>query len=802
MHGTFLSAQPDGRAEWNRPVASVWEYFHIEERQGGKITLRGAHGMYVSAQPDGSVQINRQSAPPNGWEEFSVELRDNDVVCMKSCHGKYLSAQQDGTAQWNRDHAPRGGWEDIQIIHLGASGDQASDAASRIQRHLNKGRSSTSASDEPIQLLEAVPGKPVRFKLNDPPNHNEAWVGIYPTGASDQDHGAPPRWKFIRDVDVNDVSLSNGDLAAGDWSIRVFSDGGYTLVERKEITIHSANKIHSSKAVSPARESIEILEAVAKKPVRFKINNPPTNHDAWVGIYPPNASDQDHGAENNRWKWLRNIDVNNVSFPKRAAGPWSIRVFSNGGHALHERKDFHVKPLEPVDPAVLESSRRSAFIALFIGMVLLAPSIPLFIAGLGEGLSEGMTSATMEIEDRDGQGDLGWGIYIEGSLVDFNSNGIYDHCENIFVNATHSGSWMSDPWTGYQSVNAPDETRQVFEPYCGPTDPAEQRHHEGRNLIKIGQACHGCMAGTTTITIQNQNGDGLSMWIQNEENREVLGMLIPGAIFMGIGAFTFVGALGTLLKMGFKSNAPSSSKRGAGTAMGVGITLFGMGLPLLIIGSISTGEGRLAMLIPGAVIFSIGSFILIISVTAIIRMGSIEGYSSVAGTGTADGASTGLEVLSFNHRQPVRFSITNPPGHNEAWVGLYPASADDRNHGDRWHYLRDIDVSNATFPGQEQGPWSLRLFSDGGYTLHQRVDFELRPSSKEEIWMKEAEFDGQRLNGLIPDHRNNFTKKVTTSKIVAQHKVGNTTRFDTDVATYLVYDHDLQTNSDSQNPFW
>ena len=802
MHGTFLSAQPDGRAEWNRSVASVWEYFHIEERQGGKITLRGAHGMYVSAQPDGSVQINRKSAPPNGWEEFSVELRDNDVVCMKSCHGKYLSAQQDGTAQWNRDHAPRGGWEDIQIIHSGASGDQASDAASRIQRHLNKGRSSTSASDEPIQLLEAVPGKPVRFRLNDPPNHNEAWVGIYPTGASDQDHGAPPRWKFIRDVDVNNVSLSNGELAAGDWSIRVFSDGGYTLVERKEITIHPANKIHSSKAVSPAGKSIEILEAVAKKPVRFRINNPPTNHDAWVGIYPPNASDQDHGAENNRWKWLRNIDVNNVSFPKRAAGPWSIRVFSNGGHALHARKDFDVRPAEPVDPAVLESSRRSAFIALVIGMVLLAPSIPLFIISLGEGLSEGTSSATLEIRDGDGQGDLGWGIYIEGSVVDFNSNGIFDHCENIIVNATHSGSWMSDPWTGYGTVNPPDERRQVFEDYCEQTDPVEQRQHEGRTLIKIGTACYGCMAGTTTITAQNPDGGEVLMWIQNEENKEILGLLIPSAIFMGIGGFIFTVSLIGLLSMGFKSNAPSSSKRGAGTAMGVGITLFIMGLPLLIIGSISTGEGRLAMLIPGAVIFSIGSFILFISVTAVIRMGSTEGYSSVAGTGTADGASTGLEVLSFNHRQPVRFSITNPPGHNEAWVGLYPASADDRDHGDRWHYLRDIDVSNATFPGQEQGPWSLRLFSDGGYTLHQRVDFELRPSSKEEIWMKEAEFDGQRLNGLIPDHRNNFTKKVTTSKIVAQHKVGNTTRFDTDVATYLVYDHDLQTNSDSQNPFW
>ncbi len=68
--------------------------------------------------------------------------------------------------------------------------------------------------------------------------------------------------------------------------------------------------------------------------------------------------------------------------------------------------------------------------------------------------------------------------------------------------------------------------------------------------------------------------------------------------------------------------------------------------------------------------------------------------------------------------------------------------------------------------------------------------------------MKEAEFDGQRLNGLIPDHRNNFTKKVTTSKIVAQQKVGTMTRYETDGTTYLVYDHDLENGSASQNSFW
>ena len=112
VHGKYLSAQPDGRAEWNR-VTSDWEFFELGERDGRKITLRSAHGKYVSAQPDGSVQINRDHAPPTGWEEFTVETRPgpntgdaHDFVNLKSVHGKYLSAQADGTAQWNRDHAP------------------------------------------------------------------------------------------------------------------------------------------------------------------------------------------------------------------------------------------------------------------------------------------------------------------------------------------------------------------------------------------------------------------------------------------------------------------------------------------------------------------------------------------------------------------------------------------------------------------------------------------------------------------------------------------------------------------------
>ena len=80
VHGKFLSAQPDGRAEWNRDIALDWELFNVELRHGGKIALKGFHGMYVSAQPDGTVQINRRAAPPGGWEEFTVEGRGNNVI--------------------------------------------------------------------------------------------------------------------------------------------------------------------------------------------------------------------------------------------------------------------------------------------------------------------------------------------------------------------------------------------------------------------------------------------------------------------------------------------------------------------------------------------------------------------------------------------------------------------------------------------------------------------------------------------------------------------------------------------------
>ena len=65
------------------------------------------------------------------------------------------------------------------------------------------------------------------------------------------------------------------------------------------------------------------------------------------------------------------------------------------------------------------------------------------------------------------------------------------------------------------------------------------------------------MNGTTTITAQNQEGNEVLMWIKTEENQETLGMLIPGAIMMGIGTLTVIGSLG----ISQKPVAPMSEAR-------------------------------------------------------------------------------------------------------------------------------------------------------------------------------------------------------------------------------------------------
>ena len=534
--------------------------------------------------------------------------------------------------------------------------------------------------------------------------------------------GGPPlgtrRWEEAGTIKMESVSISD---------------------ESGEPILNSDQKYVFARERAPARwqESIEILEAVPDKPVRFKINNRPSSNDAWVGIYPPNAPDQDHGEQNKRWKWLRDIDVNNASFPKQSEGDWSIRVFSDGGHTLHERKDFQVKAQtvasQPLDETAEKPGRGRIRFAALLGIFLMLPGLPLLIVGsvsvgednlamiipgailtgvggflavgawftlisswlksgktsprwtkfaavfavllLGPGVTllvigsisaesfvaQSESNATLEIFDVDDMGDQGFIIFIEAVLGDFDNNGIYDHCENIIVSATHSGSWMSDPWTGYQKVNPPDESRQVFElGECASGDHVEQKHKDGRNIIKMGQACYGCMKGTTTISAEYSDGSKAAvMWIQDgEEVIGAIGMIIGGSIMTGVSSIALISLL--MIWGGSRHRKQDGSQKSS------------------------------------------------------------------------------IDILEATTNKGVYFRINNPPTSNDAWVGIYPRGGEDSDHGEegvRWHWLRDIDMNKARFYEKSKGRWSIRVFSDNGFTLDSQDDFEIVP--KDDQWWKD-----------------------------------------------------------------
>ena len=327
VHSKYLSAQPDGRAEWNRDRADAWEYFHLEKRKGGKIALRGAHGMYVSAQPDGSVQINRKAAPPGGWEEFTVEHQfiqpvgrgGYTAVRLKSVHGKYLSAQSDGRVEWNRDHAPDGGWEDIDMEYVG----NATITTSKSKYTIDEG---------------------IDFSFTAPKLPDDAWIGIVPVAIPHGDEAVNDShdisYAHLKGSTKGDITLPNPGL--GTWTLRLHNTDNNGR-ELTHVVFEVVSSLDSSENLHKGRTcEINILEAKVGKPIRFNVNNRPSGNEAWFGLYPVQATDHEHGEQHQNWMYFRDVGQNEISLPTKSAGRWSIRVFSDGGFNMIKRLDFDI----------------------------------------------------------------------------------------------------------------------------------------------------------------------------------------------------------------------------------------------------------------------------------------------------------------------------------------------------------------------------------------------------------------------------------------------------------------------------
>ena len=313
-----------------------------------------------------------------------------------------------------------------------------------------------------------------------------------------------------------------------------------------------------------------------------------------------------------------------------------------------------------------KSAPRWTWMGMVFAVLLLIPGITLLIIGsisAGTLHHEETSSARLWITDADGMGDQGFIIFIEAVPGDFDNDGIHDYCEIATVNATHSGLWMSDPWTSWAKQNDADQTRQVFEleiAHDGSGCDAKVWPEQMHGLVKLGRACYGCMAGYTDISAsRNDASYPIPMWIQDGEKVvEAIGLTIAGSIMSGIGSLSLV-VLG-IIRKAFKAKPTPYRK---------------------------------------------------------------------------DPKAPPIEVLEAIEGKPVRFRINDPPGSSSAWVGIYSSSAPDDEHGvegARWNWLNRIDVSNAAFPEKSEGRWSIRVFSDSGFTLVGREDFDILP--KKERW--------------------------------------------------------------------
>ena len=286
----------------------------------------------------GGVSISGHPNDSYNGEYAMQETPINGKPWYKSAAGNrlyYYNANSGGAPSWSLDDREqdgsndwyRGGWSRPR-------GDGSLPTGSR--RWVGVGKITVSAAsgpesppkgleawtNAPIEILDATPGQPVRFRINEVPSSNDAWVGIYPVSAGDNEHGED-RWRWLRDIDVNNASLPG--QSEGQWSIRVFSDGGYTLHNRVDFTAGASPPPSSPTIkITPSRSSYKSDEGI-----NFSFISPELPNDAWIGIVPaeiPHGDEAVNDQHDTSYKYLEGRTSDAFSLPNPGPGEWTLRL--------------------------------------------------------------------------------------------------------------------------------------------------------------------------------------------------------------------------------------------------------------------------------------------------------------------------------------------------------------------------------------------------------------------------------------------------------------------------------------------
>ena len=183
---------------------------------------------------------------------------------------------------------------------------------------------------------------------------------------------------------------------------------------------------------------------------------------------------------------------------------------------------------------------------------------------------EGVTSGTVEIVDDDGEGELGFTIFIEGTYSDDNGNGVWDHCDPYD---------QSEGQTDFTTTHT-DDSENSFWYACDSEDEwnKETREEGSKTLVQIGDSGFLYTNGTATITCAT------ACWVQYDDKAFVGALEDVGEALGGLGSMLgstcfFVGGC-CLLLLGLILGLTINDKTQTVIVQGGGGGMVGIGAPV------------------------------------------------------------------------------------------------------------------------------------------------------------------------------------------------------------------------------
>jgi len=185
-------------------------------------------------------------------------------------------------------------------------------------------------------------GSDIWIEIEDKPNNNQDWVGIYPAGSTnDWDNVVTWKWaKYTSPTQVDQGDWYKFQLDDGNYEARFFLNNSFTLNDKVSFSV--------------GKQKLPTLTLVKKnykekENITVKLSNLPANNGDWVGIYSKGSSND--WANVVRWSYTNGTPSMNhegirngtITLEGIDAGEYEARLFYDNSYRLEKKVGFSVE---------------------------------------------------------------------------------------------------------------------------------------------------------------------------------------------------------------------------------------------------------------------------------------------------------------------------------------------------------------------------------------------------------------------------------------------------------------------------